>query len=358
MISCISESFASAALQPSALFIFPEDQGIEARSRILDFIGQATKTLDISSYHFKDKELADGLLAAHRRGVQVRLITEENTYAHNFNKHNQGIDVISPLKAAGILVQGRSEALKRKYPKGHNHARYMVMDGDQVLISTANFDPSSFENNRGFAITFSKEKDPEVLDTLQSLFDGDWAQEEREVPSPPTLIIGPAHQREKILAFLNSATRTLHIYQQYCNDPKIVAALKTLAQKGIKITLLQMPFPTSLENDPNADSQDQLGKNGVTVALKPTLYMHAKVTIVDGVRAMIGTTNYSPQPLADNREINAIIEGPYVQKILEIFREDLKSAYPTQQARNIAKKLNINWNGVERKNLPQVMDGD
>ena len=72
--------------------------GEDCRRQLLDLVVAARETLDISVFTISDDRLSDAIVAAHNRGIQVRLITD------NDKAHDQGSDIFK-LIDRGINVR-------------------------------------------------------------------------------------------------------------------------------------------------------------------------------------------------------------------------------------------------------------
>jgi cardiolipin synthase A/B len=78
-----------------------------------------------------------------------------------------------------------------------------------------------------------------------------------------------------------------------------------------------------------------LASAGVDVRLMEGLYIHAKTMIVDGATALIGSQNYTPTSLDQNRELGMVVEqGALVNRCLAIFERDWVRAIPAAPVRD------------------------
>ena len=107
--------------------------GPECVAAIQRFIGQAARQLDICVFTVADDRLTNALLTAHRRGVLVRLLTD------NDKLFDRGSDV-RQLFTAGIPVRiDRTEY--------HMHHKFAVADKRTVLTGSYNWTRSAAEHN-------------------------------------------------------------------------------------------------------------------------------------------------------------------------------------------------------------------
>ena len=107
--------------------------GTECVAAIQRFIGQAARQLDVCVFTVADDRLTEALLAAHHRGVQVRLLTD------NDKLFDRGSDV-RELATAGIPV-------RVDHTEYHMHHKFAVADKRTVLTGSYNWTRSAAEHN-------------------------------------------------------------------------------------------------------------------------------------------------------------------------------------------------------------------
>ncbi|HEX8425595.1 phospholipase D-like domain-containing protein [Hymenobacter sp.] len=107
--------------------------GTECVAAIQRFIGQAARQLDICVFTVADDRLTNALLSAHRRGVLVRLLTDNDKLL------DRGSDV-HQLFEAGIPV--RTD--RTDY---HMHHKFAIADKRTILTGSYNWTRSAAEHN-------------------------------------------------------------------------------------------------------------------------------------------------------------------------------------------------------------------
>jgi len=103
--------------------------GTECLDAIMGFIERAAHRLDVCVFTISDDRIAEALLAAHRRGTAIRLLTD------NDKLHDQGSDV-KPLQAAGLQVRIDTTP-------NHMHHKFAVADGRLALTGSYNWTRSA-----------------------------------------------------------------------------------------------------------------------------------------------------------------------------------------------------------------------
>ena len=114
----------------SEVFFSPDDDCVAA---IRQFLSAAAHTLDICLFTIADDRLTEAVLAAHKRGVRVRLLTD------NDKLFDRGSDV-RQLHAAGLPVHVDRTT-------DHMHHKFAVADSRTVLTGSYNWTRSAAELN-------------------------------------------------------------------------------------------------------------------------------------------------------------------------------------------------------------------
>jgi membrane-associated phospholipid phosphatase len=133
--------------------------GEECTRRIIGLFDGARTSADVCVFTITDDRIANAILAAHRRGVKVRVISDDE------KSGDQGSD-IGKFQAAGIPVRlDRSPA--------HMHHKFAVFDGSLVLNGSFNWTRSAANQNQENIIVSS---DPRLLSAFTRAFDKLWSQ--------------------------------------------------------------------------------------------------------------------------------------------------------------------------------------
>lgn len=93
----------------------------------------AKKTADVCVFTITDDRIADAMLEAHRRGVKLRVVTD------NDKAEDEGSDVVRLARAGVALRVDRTEH--------HMHHKFAVFDGARVLTGSYNWTRSAANYN-------------------------------------------------------------------------------------------------------------------------------------------------------------------------------------------------------------------
>jgi phosphatidylserine/phosphatidylglycerophosphate/cardiolipin synthase-like enzyme len=131
----LSPDFASTLLPNSSLVQPIFSPGSE--KEIISLINSASSSVDVEVYTFTNRNIADALINASERGIQVRVILESRLVNPKYNQ-----DTARYLSANGVQVRFASP----KYAL--THSKLMIIDGKKVLVGSINFSNNAVLKNR------------------------------------------------------------------------------------------------------------------------------------------------------------------------------------------------------------------
>jgi phosphatidylserine/phosphatidylglycerophosphate/cardiolipin synthase-like enzyme len=291
----------------TGLFVEPDD-GLDP---VVDEFGAAACTIDVSVYILTDEFILDSLTRASDRGVRVRVMLEE----HPFGGGGTQSEVKQHLEDHGVEVRWSSTDIR------FSHAKYIVIDRQVALIMNQNLTTSAFMSNREFAATTTE---PAVVGQAQEIFDRDWNHDPIDDPNGP-LVVSPTNSRTRFLDLIDQAETGIDFYAEVIRDGEIVDALAEAESRGVQVRLI-------LDESMDEDTQDiavQLYDAGVEIRLAEHLYIHAKLMIIDGKSAIVGSQNFTATSLDDNRELAMIVNDPHaLVRCTTTFERDWLRAIP------------------------------
>ena len=133
------------------VFFSPQDKIIT--KEILPIINNANKYIYIPVFYITKKELVNELIAAHKRGVEVKIINDATNASNKHTIHHQ-------LREAGIKVKTENYA-------GKLHSKAMIIDDEYSIIGSMNFTNSGEKRNDENVVII---KDEEIAQYLKSTF--------------------------------------------------------------------------------------------------------------------------------------------------------------------------------------------
>jgi cardiolipin synthase len=272
---------------------------------IFDAIQNAKKSIHLEIYGFTQYDLARAIGRASARGIEVKVMFEKSPVGGDTENWN----IKNMLRHYGVQMKWANPAYFL------THAKFLVVDGEKGYIFTGNFTYSTFHKNREFGIEVT---DKDTVNEMEKIFESDWNREPVKEVSAPNLVLSPVNSRAKIESLIKSATKSIDIWQQEMEDNEINDLIEQEIKKGIKVRII---IPPLYRVAGNSYAVDQLGADHIKSLPDP--YVHAKVIIVDGKSAYIGSNNFSGASLDMNREMGYITsDQSIISELLDLFKVD------------------------------------
>jgi cardiolipin hydrolase len=127
--------------------------------RLLSRLGAAKASIDVAVFSITCDELADALLAAHARGVRVRVISDNDQVG------TKGSD-IDRLRAAGVPTRVDGSP-------AHMHNKFAVVDSRLVLTGSLNWTRAGVLDNEENVLVLNS---PPVAAAYSRRFEQLWAK--------------------------------------------------------------------------------------------------------------------------------------------------------------------------------------
>jgi len=290
------------------LIVEPDD-GVRPVTRILD---RAQHTIFVDSYILTDRRVIRALERAAAQGVSVYVMLEERALGMG----TQPVKLANELRAAGIEYR----------PAPHyfalDHIKLIVVDDRLALISSANLSKSAFTVNRDLLLVDSARDD---VRSVSALFRSDWDR----LPVPAIdqhLVVSPINARSTIQNLLGSARHSISMYAEEINDSAVENEMRREAARGISVRAL-------VPNRQAVKGTGALLAAGVRLRALSAPYVHAKMIVVDGSEAYVGSENISSQSLDRNREVGLLVQGGLVARLSRLFDRDWSRAVFDKQWR-------------------------
>lgn len=307
--------------------------------KMLQAIDGAKASVWLSTYIFQSdpvgRRFVQALASAHRRGVEVRVLVdgigEWYTWPH----------VVPMLRRAGVRAQRflPPRLLPPTFSLNcRNHRKILVVDGARAFMGGMNLagrEVGSSTERRMSDLHFALQGP--IVTQLAQTFAEDWAFAAREplaasAPQPSSgsstcrvITGGPDQDLDKlllvILGAISSARRCVQIMTPYFIPPlELVAALEIAALRGVRVSLV-LPKRSNLRYVDWATLHwlPALVARGVQVHLRKPPFSHAKLFVVDGAYAHIGSVNVDTRSLRLNFEIAVEVYDAAFCRELEAF---------------------------------------
>jgi cardiolipin synthase A/B len=294
-----------------SLIVLPDD----SVQPILDAIDGATKSLRIKMFIFTDPSLLDAVIAAHRRGVSVRIMLNP--------KRRSGVsendESRSKLETAGIEVRDSNPAFDV------THEKSMVVDDKTAFVKSLNWQTKNLTGTRDYAIiTQHKHEVEEIING----FEADWSRQDFVSKH---LIWCRGNGRERITQFINQAKHSLWLQNERYQDQMMIECVVRAKERGVKVHVMARP-PHTLKKDKLIEGVGGLrilSDIGIKVRKLKSLKLHAKMLLADGERAIIGSINLAPGSFDSRRELAIEVDDKHiVDRLHQIVKRDWKHSHP------------------------------
>lgn len=288
-----------------AIFVQPE----ASETPIVEAINAAQKEILIEVYLLSDDEVLTALEVAHLRGVQVRVMIEENP----FGGGNINETTAHRLQTSGLKFKFTNPTFAL------THQKSIVIDREILFVLNQNLTESAFERNREFnIIDYNLEH---VLEAV-SIFEADWNRTSY-TPLENDLVVSPDNSRDKLTSLLKSAKYSIDSEAEVIEDDEIVEILSAKA-RALPVRII---IPDMKRIPSNKIDAEKLLAAGVEVKTLSSPYAHAKLIIVDGIRGYVGSINFTGHSLDLNRELGILFsQGDILAKAQSVFDEDWQNA--------------------------------
>ena len=128
--------------------------------RMKSYIDYAKKSIDLAIFSFTNDDLANAILAAHKRGVKVRIITDDEAMK------GKGADT-QRMADAGIPCRTDSE---EQY---HMHNKFMIVDSLYIVTGSFNWTFQAGKSNQENVVVIDGQY---YIDKYNAEFNKLWGQ--------------------------------------------------------------------------------------------------------------------------------------------------------------------------------------
>ncbi|RDZ41018.1 MULTISPECIES: phospholipase D-like domain-containing protein [Haloferax] len=316
----------------ATLFVLPDSPG-----RPIATLRAADERILLAGYVVSSARVADELVAARERGVQVEVLVEDSPVG-GFPRRSAR--VLDRLVDAGVSVRVVGD------PHSFHHPKYAVVD-DAALVMTENWKPAGTggKKSRGWGVVA---RSPAVAADLAATFETDaslpetaswetyrvgrsFVRTESANGSYPSRIApeafrvdrvavlrAPDNAESAVVARLDAAERRIDVLQPSVEaDGPFVRALKRAADRGVRVRLLLgSAWYDEEENRALAERlnewADRTGSPlSVRLARPGDRYgaIHAKGVVADDT-ALVGSLNWNRHSARENREVVLALSDP------------------------------------------------
>lgn len=271
--------------------------------RLVEKLITAVSSVDAALYHLDSAAVADGLIKAHRRGVQVRVVTETD---------NIDEDAITQLQEAGIPVADDEDA------DSYMHHKFIVIDEQYVWTGSYNTTYNGAYRNKNNVIFIDSV--PLAYNFTQE-FRELFRQMRAEKPSGASVVhpkvtlsdgtqvftyFSPENDiLSSLLKEIGSAKKSIHFMAFSFTQDALGSAMRDRFESGIDIQGVFEERQISQYSE--FERMQAAGMSVIQDRNKGT--MHHKVIVIDEETVITGSYNFSKNAEERNSENLLIIKG-------------------------------------------------
>lgn len=252
----------------------------------LAMIRGAHTSVDLTMYELFDRQIEQALAADATRAVDVRVVLNGSYYSHHENTNAPAFHYLS---ARGVHVHYSPTYLAL------THQKTLTVDGRESAIMTLNFD-GLYSSTRDYAVIDSQLAD---VAAITATFDADYAGHRLAASTGTGDLVWSPGAAPTVLGMINAARRSIDLEDEEMAYAPATAALCDAATRGVTVHVV-MTYASEWRS-----AFARVEHCGVTVDLYhgQRYYIHAKLLIVDGRRALVSSQNLSTGSLQYNREL-------------------------------------------------------
>jgi len=266
---------------------------------IIASFAEAQRSLDVAVYDLDYQPYAEALLAAHQRGVRVRLVLDSD-YLNE--------PPVKALRDAGLpVVDDRRDAFM--------HHKFAVIDGARVWTGSANFTfTDAYRNNNNMILINSTRLAENYTAEFEQMFTTREFGQALRPPNPSLTLSGTlienrfspkAGVASAILDVLQTARRSIHFMAFAFTREDFAATLIDRVRAGVTV---QGVFERRQIEAGSDGVWQALTRAGLDVRQDGNPYLlHHKVFIVDQQIVVLGSYNFSRNAEEQNDENVLII---------------------------------------------------
>jgi phosphatidylserine/phosphatidylglycerophosphate/cardiolipin synthase-like enzyme len=284
----------------------------------VDAINGAKKSIRIKMFLFSDPTLLQEVIAAHQRGVKVRIML--NPARRSGEKEND--ESRSLLISAGIEVIDSNPAFDL------THEKSMVIDDETAYVKSLNWQTKNLTVTRDYAIVTTNKHE---VDEIIECFEADWHRTEFSPGDHSHLIWCVGNGRQRLGQLIDDAKHSLWLQNERYQDPVIIEHLVRAKRRGVEVHVMARP-PHKLKKDKLIEGVSGLRilqDVGVKIHKLKHVKLHAKVLLADGDRAIVGSINLAPGSFDSRRELAIEVRDEHVvSRIHDVLRHDWENSRP------------------------------
>jgi phosphatidylserine/phosphatidylglycerophosphate/cardiolipin synthase-like enzyme len=293
----------------------PEDLAGSVPEKLIDYINNAQRSIHVAAFEFDLTPVAEALIAAHQRGVEVQWITDDENGIELDEEEGRG--QFAMLERAGIEVKDDARAALM-------HNKFLIFDGRTVWTGSTNITVNgNFRNNNNVLVMHSTRVAAIYEREFAEMWEGAFGPtspstvDDQRVTVDGTrvdiLFAAEDEVVDKLLPLITGAQRRIRFMAFSFTQDEMGAAVSARAKAGVDVRGI---FETrGSETEYSELSMLYCAEVPVRQDGNPGTFHH-KVLIIDDEIVVTGSFNFSENANESNDE-NVVI----------VFNRDIAAQY-------------------------------
>jgi len=293
----------------------PEDWQSSIEGRLIEKINAAQSSIHIASFEFNLTPVAEALIAAKQRGVNVLWVTDDESGLEADEEPDRG--QFAMLQDAGIEVRSDDRSALM-------HNKFWIFDGQIVWTGSTNITENGiFKQDNNTIVIQSPELAAIYEREFQEMWNGEFGPTSTSQLNNQAVVINgsgiaviftsedPALE-QAIIPLVGDAKKSIRFLAFSFTDYPLAEAMIQRSQNGVDVAGVFEKFGS----DTDAAELDTLFCAKVPVRQDGNgSFMHNKVIVVDERYVITGSFNFSTNAEESNDENVIIIDNPDIAKL-------------------------------------------
>lgn len=316
------------------VFVLPDDPEVPAET-----LRNADRRIFLAGYSFTSRRIADLLVAARNRGVNVHVVVDDAPVGGISTREATVLDRLAANDITVEVIGGK----RGRYD--FHHAKYAIAD-DEAVVMTENWKPAGVGGHasRGWGVVVGGD----AVTDLREVFAADtswndtvpWTDFRKGRTFNPTapangsyptrfpakrvpvdsvnVLTAPDNAESGVVSLLRSANDSISVQQMTVGgiDQPFVRATLAAARRGVEVrVLLSSAWYVRKDNGRVVDwLNERADAEGLPLQAKlaqPDGYekIHAKGVVVDERHVVVGSLNWNNHSARENREVAVVLHG-------------------------------------------------
>ncbi len=280
--------------------------GVE--DHLIELINGAQSSIDAAMFEFDLQNVADALIAAHKRGVNVRVVYD--------NEHTEDDPQMEELIDAGIPATPDERS-------AFMHNKFFVFDGKTVWTGSTNITINGvYRNNNNSIVIQSPALAENYAAEFEEMFNGEFGPSSPSDTPNPVINLGGVEIENyfgpedviipRLVELINGAQSSIKFMAFSFTNDDMGAAMRDRAAAGVTVTGV---FETRGADTEYSECGALLDAGqDVRLDSNPRTFHH-KVIIIDDSIVVIGSFNFSDNAAESNDENMVIVHDPAVASL-------------------------------------------